>query len=287
MPDSVWRLIIEHSTQVTYPEPVASSYNEIRMQPADEPGQSVLSSRLDIDPFDGVFDYLDYFGTGVAAFDIHHPHTCLSIVATSTVETFPRLARGGAAELVGASTDTLATGDVRRIPGRDPADRTRRGAGRAGRRDPGLVRHPVGGRAARCATCLHDRITYAPGRHHRASPRPPRPGRRKPVCARTSRTSRSACCARWAFPPGTSPAICTRRREVEIGTTVEGESHAWVEWFDGEWSAFDPTNDVAPGRAHVVVGRGRDYRDVPPIKGVYAGPDAIGNEVSVKVTRVR
>jgi transglutaminase-like putative cysteine protease len=75
--------------------------------------------------------------------------------------------------------------------------------------------------------------------------------------------------------------------EVDLGTTAEGESHAWVEWFDGEWSAFDPTNDIAPGRAHVTVGRGRDYRDVPPIKGVYAGPAAIGNEVSVKVTRVR
>jgi transglutaminase-like putative cysteine protease len=75
--------------------------------------------------------------------------------------------------------------------------------------------------------------------------------------------------------------------EADLGTTAEGESHAWVEWFDGEWTAFDPTNDVSPERAHVVVGRGRDYRDVPPIKGVYAGPPAIGNKVSVKITRVR
>jgi transglutaminase-like putative cysteine protease len=37
----------------------------------------------------------------------------------------------------------------------------------------------------------------------------------------------------------------------------------------------------------VVVGRGRDYGDVPPVKGVYAGPDATGNEVTVRVTRLR
>ena len=37
----------------------------------------------------------------------------------------------------------------------------------------------------------------------------------------------------------------------------------------------------------MVVGRGRDYRDVPPVKGVYAGPDATGNEVTVRMTRLR
>jgi transglutaminase-like putative cysteine protease len=74
---------------------------------------------------------------------------------------------------------------------------------------------------------------------------------------------------------------------IEIGKAVTGESHAWIEWFDGSWNRFDPTNLTAPGQAHVVVGRGRDYGDVPPVKGVYAGPDATGNEVTVKVTRLR
>ncbi len=60
-----------------------------------------------------------------------------------------------------------------------------------------------------------------------------------------------------------------------------------MEWCDGAWVPFDPTNGSAPGHEHVVVGRGRDYRDVPPVKGVYAGPEASGNEVTVKVTRLR
>ena len=74
---------------------------------------------------------------------------------------------------------------------------------------------------------------------------------------------------------------------AEIGKTVVGESHSWIEWFDGAWTSFDPTNGTPPGHAHVLVGRGRDYRDVPPVKGVYAGPEASGNEVSVQVTRLR
>ena len=88
MPE-IWRLLIVHRTVLTYPDTVTTSYNEVRMQPADEPGQAVLSARLEIDPFEGVLSYLDYFGTRVSAFDIHRPHRHLAVTATTTVETFP------------------------------------------------------------------------------------------------------------------------------------------------------------------------------------------------------
>ncbi len=32
--------------------------------------------------------------------------------------------------------------------------------------------------------------------------------------------------------------------DAAIGETVTGESHAWVEWWDGGWNGFDPTNSV-------------------------------------------
>jgi len=88
----IWRLLIVHRTVLTYPDTVTTSYNEVRMQPADEPGQAVLSARLEIDPFEGVLPYLDYFGTRVSAFDIHRPHRHLAVTATTTVETFPTVA---------------------------------------------------------------------------------------------------------------------------------------------------------------------------------------------------
>ena len=71
-----------------------------------------------------------------------------------------------------------------------------------------------------------------------------------------------------------------------VGETVIGESHAWVEWFAGEWRGYDPTNLAEVGELHVLVGRGRDYSDVPPLRGVYAGPGASELFVSVEVTRV-
>jgi transglutaminase-like putative cysteine protease len=71
-----------------------------------------------------------------------------------------------------------------------------------------------------------------------------------------------------------------------LGQTVIGESHAWVEYWDGEWHALDPTNDRAVGSAHVIVARGRDYADVPPLKGIYAGGHSEGLGVSVEITQL-
>jgi transglutaminase-like putative cysteine protease len=74
--------------------------------------------------------------------------------------------------------------------------------------------------------------------------------------------------------------------EPELGEPVVGESHAWVEWWLGEWTGHDPTNDAEVGERHVIVGRGRDYTDVPPIKGIVAGPAESDLAVTVEITRL-
>jgi len=74
--------------------------------------------------------------------------------------------------------------------------------------------------------------------------------------------------------------------DAAIGETVRGESHAWVEWFcGGQWRGYDPTNLIDIGDRHVLVGRGRDYNDVPPLRGVYAGPFGSTLFVTVEITR--
>jgi transglutaminase-like putative cysteine protease len=73
--------------------------------------------------------------------------------------------------------------------------------------------------------------------------------------------------------------------DAAIGQTVAGESHAWVEWFCGDWRGFDPTNLIDIGDRHVTVGRGRDYNDVAPLRGVYAGPYGSKLFVTVEITR--
>ncbi len=59
-----------------------------------------------------------------------------------------------------------------------------------------------------------------------------------------------------------------------------------MEGWLGDWWGFDPTNGVAAGERHVVVARGRDYNDVPPLLGVYSGGTSTSLGVTVAVTRL-
>ena len=73
---------------------------------------------------------------------------------------------------------------------------------------------------------------------------------------------------------------------TEIRQTVRGESHAWIEAWTGGWWGYDPTNDIEIGHRHVWVAVGRDYADVPPLKGIYSGGEAAALDVTVDMTRL-
>ena len=74
--------------------------------------------------------------------------------------------------------------------------------------------------------------------------------------------------------------------KAEPGHAVAGQSHAWAEYWTGEWVPCDPTSLAAVGERHVVLGRGRDYADVSPLKGIYSGAPSVAMTVTVEVTRL-
>ena len=65
-------------------------------------------------------------------------------------------------------------------------------------------------------------------------------------------------------------------------------THAWVEVaIPGHgWHTLDPCVDGTPVDERVVIGRGRDYQDVAPVRGTYIGGDTVSQEVAVEVTPV-
>ena len=77
-------------------------------------------------------------------------------------------------------------------------------------------------------------------------------------------------------PPHTQPGCSQQQRSVQVQHVRAG----------GQWQAVDPTNDRAVGSAHVIVARGRDYADVPPLKGIYAGGHSEALGVSVEITQL-
>jgi len=76
------------------------------------------------------------------------------------------------------------------------------------------------------------------------------------------------------------------KKIAEVGETIRGQSHAWVEYFSGAWTGIDPTNGIGHTERHIVVGRGRDYGDVSPLKGIYHGPKSTGTGAVVEIVRL-
>ena len=72
------------------------------------------------------------------------------------------------------------------------------------------------------------------------------------------------------------------------GREEPGESHAWVELaIPGRgWMEFDPTHPDPAHEHYVRLAVGRDYADVPPLRGSYLGPATEAMVVTVEVRQL-
>jgi len=278
------RLRITHRTGYRYTSPVIASFNEVRMTPRDADGQMLLSHQLQVSPRASVQAYVDYWGALVQSFDVHEEHEVLEVVATSLVDV-----PGGHVQAPGVAWDEVRAPAVLDRWGEflattDLVDDARLDPDRASLVDH-LSRLPAPADAVRGAIdATRGRIRYddsATGVTTTAAEAWSIGGG---VCQDYSHTLLSLL--RSVGIPARYVSGYLHDEEDAAGRTVVGESHAWVEAWDGGWEAYDPTNDRAVGSAHVVVARGRDYADVPPLKGIYAGglSEALG--VSVEITQL-
>ncbi|MGH3551819.1 MAG: transglutaminase family protein, partial [Mycobacterium sp.] len=83
----MWRMRVLHATGYAYPAPVTASYNEARLTPRPDSRQNVILNRVETVPATRSYRYVDYWGTVVTAFDLHAPHTELTVTSSSIVET--------------------------------------------------------------------------------------------------------------------------------------------------------------------------------------------------------
>jgi len=70
------------------------------------------------------------------------------------------------------------------------------------------------------------------------------------------------------------------------GDAIATASHAWVQVLDdGAWYGFDPANNARQDAHYVVTAVGRDYDDVPPIRGTYFGAAEERWSTEVRIAR--
>ena len=277
------RLRIEHQTAFAYQGDVSASYNEARMLPGSTDSQFVLSASLDIEPSTSVNQYVDYFGTRVTSFDILSPHASLTLTARSLVEVRPRPLEH--ADMTWDQLRREAARSVEVVAQLGQTSRTKPHPEVAEIARAVAAQHDQPGQAAHAiAMAIGDAVEYVHGVTGVHSTGAEAWEARKGVCQDIAHIVLGAL-REVGIPARYVSGYLHPNANAEVGVPVEGESHAWVEWFSGSWEGFDPTNNTEIGDRHVRVGRGRDYNDVPPVRGVYAGP--FKSDMSVKVTITR
>lgn len=266
-----WRVKVSHVTRVEYDGEAHSSYNEVRMTPA----QNVLSSRITVRPAAVTHTYEDYWGTTVTAFDVMQPHRSLVVEATSRVETSPPRKPQAAPRPPGPEMGEWLRRTRMTAVGTELAELARS-------RADGLDPHEA---AEAISHAVADRVVYMPGSTGVQTSAQEAWDQGKGVCQDMAHLT-VGMLREAGLPARYVSGYLHPRPGAEIGEPVAGQSHAWVEYWAGEWVPLDPTNRTFVGEAHVVVARGRDYSDVPPLKGVYQGPGS-RQDITVTVTRLR
>jgi len=280
------RLSIVHKTAYKYNRRVTLSYNEARMTPLTDPQQVVLESSLKITPSQAaVSTYRDYWGTRVTAFDMQMPHERLEVLATTTVEVH-RVERVALDEEI-VGWDVMASDEVRdQFSDWLPQSRL----SGPGEEVLGIIPSIVAGKnphetAAAIFDWMRGEMSYVKGITGVTTNAEEAWNQRQGVCQDLAHLALGALRS-CGIPARYVSGYIHPRPTAEIGETVAGQSHAWLEWWDGEWRSWDPTNHKPAGDLHVTVARGRDYRDVPPLKGILSGGGGSGLTVTVEITRL-
>jgi len=283
-PEGGRRLRIVHDSRYRYLSDVHASFNEARVTPLDLDRQVLIRHELHLQPRGVVQAYRDYWGAVVEAFDLHVAHREMAVTSTSVVDT-----PSGQPRAPGLTWEELrATNVVDRwcefLERTSYVDDAAADPDRAALVDQ-LRCLPRPADAIRAVVAeVHGRMRYTPGVTTVSTTAHEAWAAKHGVCQDFTHAALSLL--RSLGIPARYVSGYLHIEEEAIGQPVIGESHAWVETWNGAWEGFDPTNNRQVGSAHILVARGRDYSDVPPIKGLYAGGGAAELSVSVEITQM-
>ncbi|MGW5454200.1 transglutaminase family protein [Nocardia sp. NPDC003979] len=273
---------VVHTTGYLYDAPVTRSFNEARLTPRADSRQNVILNRVETVPATRSYRYTDYWGTAVTAFDLHAPHTELEVSGSSVVETEPFTEP--ATELTWDELRGERTVDrfdeMLRPTAYVPRDEALDAV--AGQLARGVSPAEA---VVRAAEWVHREMDYSAGTTSVHTSAPQAFAERRGVCQDFAHLTLVLLRA-MGIPSRYVSGYLHPNPAAPIGEAVAGESHAWVEAWTGQWWGYDPTNNLAVNEQHVSVGVGRDYADVPPLKGVFSGGGSTDLAVVVEVTRL-
>ena len=272
-----------HKTKYSYENGASFCHNITTLKPKSFKGQNVLEYALEISPEPtDISERLDFFGNTVTRFSIQQSHEELVVIARSkvsrdydlqiegqnltegkkvTIEEALKLLKETQPDIIEARQFVLGSPLISDMS--------------AVIKEYALVSFKKPERSLYEASYeLMQRIftdfDFVSGFTNIATPLKVVMKEKKGVCQDFAQIA-IACVRSMGLPAryvsGYIETLPPEGKEKLIGTDA---SHAWFSVFIPTlgWIDFDPTNNQIPKNQHIVVAHGRDYYDVPPLKGV-------------------
>ena len=274
------RLHAKHRTEIRYAGKVGESVNEIRLTPSGDGRQTVEWTHVRTEPPAELLSHRDAYGNLVHWFQLIEPHDLLVVESEAIVVTRPSAPRiaGAGDPLAGAADPGYVDRNAEFLSG-SPYVRWVDPVGEFA----DALALDEGGTALTWARSLEAEvnraIVYTTGVTEVDT-----------HVEEVVRVGRGVC-----QDMAHLMIAISRRRGVAAryvsgwlnlpGLDLPGESHAWVELsIPGiGWVEFDPTHPEPAHENYVRLAAGRDYADVPPLRGSYLGPRTEGMAVAVEV----
>lgn len=277
-------LSIHHETILRYSAPITESAMQVRLTIPSTEYQLCQAQEIVVQPYTRLASYKDGANTTVHFFTIVPPHQQVTVISRAVVRTQPR----NPFALDPDPTSTLDAGEAFVYRAFDgpieymPAVLAM--ADRCELRDPTLSSDALFERVQRLNSYIHEEFEYDPSATAVHSPISEVLSHHRGVCQDFAHLMIAVCRSAGLAARYVSGYIYSR---PDDGTRGAGASHAWCDVYFPQvgWRGFDPTNCLLYGETHVVIAVGRDYRDVPPTRGVYRGNAT--EEISVAVETIQ
>jgi len=270
------RYRVSHRTLYSYDEDVTDSLGIAYLVPRELPWQRVLSSDVTLHPTPGDrSDDVDYHGNTVTYFQVTDPHRVLDILAVSDVESSTQQ---HAPEALGVAWERARPADRPDVAdawraqdltlASTLADQTREAHAYAAESlRPG---RPVGEAVVEVMHRIHADFAYDKTATTVTTTIDDIFEQRAGVCQDFAHLTLACLRSHGLAARYVSGYLATTPPPGKERIVGADATHAWAAvWIPGDgWLAIDPTNDQLVNDRYVTVAWGRDYADVPPVKGV-------------------
>lgn len=284
-----------HKTQYIYNTPVSFCHNIATIRPRESAGQRLINFDMQITPkVLDISERVDFFGNNITKFSIQRPHSELVVTSKSIID-----------RQYSQIKDSFFSEDCTKITLNEALFRLTDNDDSIQEARPYtlesiLIRNTVDSIKSYAEVSfqpnrsvfeagnelmqrIYNDFKFVPGFTSVSTPLKEVMEEKKGVCQDFAQIA-IACVRSVGLPAryisGYIETLPPPGKKKLIGADA---SHAWFAVFipGFGWVDFDPTNNQIPGDQHIVVGWGRDYYDVPPLKGVIFGSGSSKLKVSV------